>query len=242
MEPVINKNKDESFTDIYNQWSKQPDDENATSKFLKAAEPTISGALRTYAPGQEQNLRLRANLMALEVAKRYKPDKGTHIKSHLMNGLKSLNREAHRRQTPVHIPENVGLEQNKLIKASGELMAERGRPATVEELADRTGMSIKRIAKVRQYKNPVSASTLLSEEGDSLFSREKDPQTVWADYIYHDMDPIDKKIYEWSTGYGGSKIMKKGEIAQHLRMTAPAVSQRVSRIIARLQEGSDFGH
>jgi len=237
-------NEEKEKTDsmgIYNKWMESPN-EQSTGEFLKSMTPTIKNALKTYAPGQESALTTRANLMTLDIAKRYKPDKGTHINSFVMNGLKSLNREAQRRQAPIHIPENVALEQHKLIKASGELMAEKGRPATVQELGDRTGMSVKRIAKVRKYKSPVSSSTLLSEEGDSLFTQQKDPQTVWADYIYHDMSDIDKKIYEWSTGYGGSQMMKKGEIAQRLKMSAPAVSQRVSKIIKRLEEGSNFGN
>lgn len=242
MKPEEENKEKQTITSIYDTWISKPEDSKKTNDFLKAIEPTVKSALHSYAPGQEDSLKMRANLMALDVARRYKPDKGTHINSFLMNGLKSLRREAQRKNQPVYIPENVALEQHKLMKASGELMAEKGRPATVAELADRTSMSVKRIAKVRQYKNPVSSSTLMSEEGDSLFNRQKDPQTVWADYIYHDLDPIDKKIYEWSTGYGGSSKLSKGEIAKHLRISAPAVSQRVAKIIKRLEEGSHFGH
>lgn len=233
--------EDGTVLDAYNQWKEHQDNPQFTSNFLKKVEPTISSALRTYAPGQEGSLRTRANIMALDVARRFKPEKKTHMNTFLMNGLKSLRRAAHQRQQPIHIPENVALEQHKLITASGELMAEKGRPPTVQELSDKTGLSTKRIEKVRKYKNPVSASTLLSEKGDSLFNQKKDPQTVWADYVYHDLDPVDKKIYEWSTGYGGSKIMPKGDIAKHLKISAPAVSQRVSRIIKRMEEGTNLG-
>lgn len=231
----------ETKVDVYNRWMANQDNGQYISEFLHSVEPTISSALRTYAPGQEKTLKTRANIMVLDIAKRYKPDKKTHLNTFLMNGLKSLNREAHKRQQPVHIPENVALEQHKLIAASQELMAEKGRPGTVQEMADRTGLSVKRIEKVRKYKSPVSSSTLLSEKGDSLFKREKDPQDVWAEYVYHDLDPTDKKIYEWSTGYGGSKIMSKGEIAKYLKISAPAVSQRISRIIKKLEEGSNLG-
>lgn len=227
---------------IFDQWKANPTDGKYISEFLKSVEPTISSALRSYAPGQETSLRTRANIMTLDIANRYKPDKKTHINTFLMNGLKSLQREAHKRQQPIHIPENVSLEQNRLINASKDVMAKKGRPGTVHELADMSGMSVKRIEKVRKYKNPVSSSTLLSEKGDSLFNQQKDPQDVWAEYVYHDLNPIDKKVYEWSTGYGGSKLMSKSDIAKHLKISAPAVSQRVSRIIKKLEEGSSFGH
>ena len=44
-QPVVNQNKEDSFTDIYNQWIGNPDDEKAKAKFLKAAEPTINPPL-----------------------------------------------------------------------------------------------------------------------------------------------------------------------------------------------------
>ena len=60
---------------------------------------------------------------------------------------------------------------------------------------------------------------------------------MWSDYVYYDLDPIDKKIFEWTTGYAGSKIIPKGEVAKKLRITPAAVSLRINKIVKKLEEG-----
>jgi DNA-directed RNA polymerase specialized sigma subunit len=129
----------------------------------------------------------------------------------------------------------AGSQQLAGVKAG--LESELGREPTIDELADRTGISPARIEKINKYRNVQSESSMLTEKGDTLFERKKDPHKIWAEYVYHDLDPVDKKIYEWSTGYGGNETYKKGEIARRLNMSAPAVSQRINKIIAKLEEG-----
>jgi DNA-directed RNA polymerase specialized sigma subunit len=208
-----------------------------TSKLLEELNPTIESALTSYAPDSKDVLRTRARLMALNAAGMYDPKQRTKLSSYVFNHLKGLNREKAKRSNVVHIPENVILERNKIQKATDSFVSEYGREPTVEELADETGLSIKRIEYAETKGNQQSASQLLSEKGDSLFSKEEDPQQVWADYVYHDLDGPDKKIFEWSTGYGGAKKLQKMEIAKRLNLSPAAVSRRISKIIYLLEQG-----
>ena len=81
---------------------------------------------------------------------------------------------------------------------------------------------------------PVQTYTV--EKGDTLLQGEVDEnEDPWRDYVYHDLDTKSRKIFEWTTGYGGTKILPKQEIARRLKITPAAVSSRIQTIIAFLE-------
>ena len=218
-------------------WAAQRNPANA-GMLLKQLEPTIDSAMTSYAPAERETLHTRARLIALQAADTYDPRKGTKLNSHVFTALQALNREKARRQNIIHVPENILLEQNRLRKSRQEFTSEIGREPTIDELADHTGMSVRRIEKVQTRDGAAMAGAqTLTEKGDLMFSRAEDPQRVWADYVYHDLDERDKKIFEWSTGYGGSERLRKIDIAKKLKITPAAVSHRIGRIVGRLEEG-----
>ena len=223
----------------YDAWAADPTPDNSAT-LLKTLKPTVESALTSFAGESKNSLRTKANLMALDAVKLYDPGKNTKLQSHVFNHLKGLNRIKAKRTHMVHIPENALLELNRLRKEQDAYTAEHGREPTVSQLADATGLSIKRIEKLRTThtsQTPVSAA--LTEKGDSLFTKASDPQKIWADYVYYDLDDPDKKIFEWSTGYGGTPKISKMEMAKRLGISPAAVSRRVSKIIHMLEVGYD---
>jgi DNA-directed RNA polymerase specialized sigma subunit len=209
-----------------------------TSAMLKELDPTLTGALRSYVGGDER-LKSKAAVIALNAAKAYDPKQGVKLNTFVFNHLKGLNRINAERTNVVHVPESVLLDKNKLFKREQQLEEDLGRAPTADELADHTGLSTRRIEKLRQGTVFTPESQMLNEKGDSFFSNKADSQNVWVDYMYHDMDPIDKKIFEWSTGYRGAEKMKKKDIADRLGISAPAVSSRINRIVTKLEKGYD---
>lgn len=221
----------------YEAWTKDPTPENS-GELVKALEPTINSALNTYAASSKDSLKVKARLLALDAASAYKPDRGTHLKTYVFNHLQRLRRVDSQRNNVVKIPENVSLERNALRKAEDAFKAEYGREPTRDELADTTGISIRRMEKIEdKYPMARSSGSLLTEKGDTLFTNKKDPYQIWADYVYHDLDARDKKIFEWSTGYGGSTKLSKGEIARRLGVSNATISKRVNKIISELERG-----
>ena len=73
-----------------------------------------------------------------------------------------------------------------------------------------------------------------------MFQAGNDPHKVWIDYVYSELDPVNKKIMEWKTGYAGSKQISNNDIARNLKISPPAVSQRIGTITKRLQEGYEI--
>ena len=226
----------------YDAWKTDSSKENA-SLLVRALEPTIASALNTYAPGMERELAVRAKLLSLDAAQTYNPKMGTHLKTHVFTTLKRLSRLGTQRSNTIKLPDNVQAEKKALERATAEFKAENGREPTREELADKTGISIRRMGKLEaRYPSAYSEGSLLSEKGDSLFTGKKDPYKVWVDYVYYDLSPRDKKIFEWSTGYGGTKKISKGEIARRLGLSNSAISRRVNYIISELERGYSLGN
>ena len=62
-------------------------------------------------------------------------------------------------------------------------------------------------------------------------------EDLWLGFFYADLDdPIDKKIFEWSTGWGGAPRLTKTEMARRLGRSVPAISQRSDRLAGELEE------
>jgi len=206
-------------------------------KFLRDAEPIINSAIKSYGGG-DHSLKTRARVMALDALKTYDASKNVAFKTHLHNSLHGLSRYARQRRDPIHIPEKWAQDFDRLKRAEAELESERGRPPTLVELSDHLGIPERRLKMLRaRMPDVMSESAVTTEKGDLVKGSETDPMTMWADYVYHEMNDVDKKIFEMGTEYGGGKVLPKGEIARKLGISSSAVSQRINRIADKLQQG-----
>lgn len=237
--PISKAPKELAPPEFYN-WSKKPTKENL-GPLLTKLDPVIDKAVKSYGGGAGPSLKTAARLMAANYLKMFDPKKGMHINSYLLQSLQSLNRERAKRAYVVHIPENVLLTRNKLQKASLDFESEKGREPTLHELSDMTSTPIKAIENSKKYRGFMPESISMSEKSDPLFSQATNYERVWSDYVYHDLDDKDKKIFEWTTGYKGSTVQKKINIAKKLKISPAAVSLRINKIVRKLEEGSQVG-
>lgn len=221
---------------LYDAWKLAPGPKTL-EPILDNLAPTIDNGLSSFAPGSEDVLKTRAKILAAHAVETYNPKMGTKLNTHVYNSLQKLFREKSARENIVHVPENVILEKGIIDKANKDFESNYGRQPAMSELADKTGLSMQRLGKIGKYRDTAVESQFLSEKGDTLFSTGEDPNRMWLSYVYHDLDPIDKKVFEWSTGYGGTEKIPKKEIAARLRITAPAVSSRINKMVKKLEEG-----
>lgn len=233
--------KQQPFPEEYSSWKADPSMKNLGA-LMKKVDPVIDKALTSYAGEMGPTLRTKARLMSVDYLKTYDPKKGMALNSYLIQNLQSLNREKANRAYVVHMPENIILTKNKLQTATKEFMSVHGREPNSDELADATGISKKHIANAQGYRPALSGSIAQTEKGDSLFEKKKEYGDIWAEYVYFDLTPMDKKIYEWTTGYSGSPIIPKQDIAKKLKMTPAAVSFRINKIVSKLEEGMTYAH
>jgi DNA-directed RNA polymerase specialized sigma subunit len=227
--------------DIYERWKAKPSP-LVMGELLQAAEPTIQSALRSYAGGN-QALRSRARKLASQAVQSYDPKKGAKLSTHLMTQMQPLTRISREYTQVVKVPERATLDLYKLNQEQQKFKDQFSRDPSDKELADATGMSMRRLGKVRGFGRGEVAESSLTEmdEGEASVMypgvSKIDPEMVWMEYVHHDLPPIDQQILEWKTGYNGKPVLSNNEIARRLNLTAGAISQRSGRISERLNQG-----
>lgn len=241
-QPQNQFNKEPEIDPIDKAWMDWHENDTPDTKkaLLSAVAPQIGTALHTFAPGLEKNLLLQANTLALDAARTFDPNRGLKFKSYVYQQLQPLQRMAGKRSNVLKVPERHLIEGKRLDEEAKRFEEENGYEPSTADLADFTGMSIKKIAAIRQHRVGVSESTSYSAEGDPLASEKEDVQKAWCEYIYSSLPSFDQKIYEWRTGYGGSPILGVVEIAKRLNTSPATVSQRLGKIVSMIQEGMNL--
>jgi DNA-directed RNA polymerase specialized sigma subunit len=193
-------------------------------------------------------VRTRADLLAAEAIRKYDPQTKVPLKNWIAQGLQGIHRISKNVTEIVKVPDQVRRDAANLARARGELQEKLMREPSDEELADHTGVSVKkqrRIAQGSMWTKAEGAFTAELERGDedadeNMPGIPKDPMAEVHDYVYHDLDDIDKQIFQYRLGYRGGKVLPNQEIARRLNITPSAVTQRAARIQRRLEETSKW--
>ncbi len=238
---------EDEFKPHYEAWKADPNAANS-SKLLEAVNPVVDSALRTFAgsAASSPTVRSKAKLIVLDALPRYDPNRAK-LRTHLMVNLQSLHRASAQETQIVSVPERVRLEQHRLREAQAELADNLGREPSDGELAKHTGLSVKRLAHIRKA-SPVMAEGSLKgienedgeEGGTAVGVKPRSRDDTWLRFIYHDLDGPDQFIMEHVLGLHGKPILPKIEIAQRLKLTPGAISQRASRIQRLLDSKEDL--
>jgi DNA-directed RNA polymerase sigma subunit (sigma70/sigma32) len=230
----------DKLDDAYGRWDLNKRTPQATGELLREADPVIRKALTSYAGG-EKTLHSRARSLAIGAFESFDPNRGVKLQSHLLTQLQPLRRAHAKRFAVVRTPERVMADKFNLERTENEFRDNNGREAADDELADKTGLSRKRIAHIRALsKGVVPESQFMAprgedEGGDLPGMGGPTADDIWIDYVYHDLSPVDKQILEWKTGLHGKAMLSNNEIARRLRITPGAVTQRATKITALME-------
>lgn len=171
--------------------------------------------------------------LAKEAAESFKPESGNKFSTHLVNSLKKLSRISTKYGGILRVPENKQFRIHKMNQAEEELQNEYGRPPTMAELSQATGMSLAELTGLKQArKKEVNVSNLAYSpvfiEGDN---------DEWVHFVYHDLPQRDKVIMEHKIGFGGKPVLSNDELAKMLQTSPSTISNRVKIITDRIAEG-----
>jgi DNA-directed RNA polymerase specialized sigma subunit len=231
------------FDSAYQQWQQQRTPEINT-KLLSTVQPVIDTAVSSYAANNPSpTIKTRARLMALKAMESYDPKKG-NVRTHLLSQLQGLRRLSAKEQNIIAVPEQVGLDFQRLNESENELRDRLGRDPTDNELSDHTNLSRRRIQKIRAFHQPLPESATTSENDDEMndggVASSIPGQTrgadAWMNFVYDDLGPTDKLIMDMTLGRNGRRAVSTQEIAKRLRITSGAVSQRAAKIQAMLDK------
>jgi DNA-directed RNA polymerase specialized sigma subunit len=233
------------FDTAYTQWQKTKTPESNTA-ILKTLQPVIDTAVMSYA-GQSASptIKSRAKIMALKALDSYDPQRG-NVRTHLLSQLQSLRRATAQAQNIINIPEQVSLDFSRLNESENELRDQLGRDPSDDELADSTGLSVRRIRKIRAFNQPVSEGMTTREvAGDEAYGGDvasavpgsgNRAADAWFDFVYGDLSPVDQLIADMTLGRHGRRRASTQDIARRLNITPGAVSQRAAKIQAQLDK------
>lgn len=228
------------FSDVYNRYITDPSKSNASS-LLTQLGPVIDRGISAHVGRQRSpTTRSHARRLALRAVQTYDPLR-SQLSTHVLNHLKGLRR-VHRQQTHVlSVPERVVLDQRRLAEASAQLEDRLGREPTMQELADLTGMSIKRIRHIQTFRGPRAEGQISERAGvggelEGFMPATQRLSDAWLNIVYDDLNPINKKIMEWTLGLDGEPVLSNKEIARRLSLSPGAVSQRKKLIQDKLNQ------
>ena len=233
----------DDFESAYKTWQTARTPQNNT-QLLSTLQPVIDTAVSSYAGGnQSPTIKTRAKLMALKAMESYDPNRG-NVRTHLLSQLQSLRRLSAQEQNIIAVPEQVGLDFQRLRESENELRDTLGRDPTDDELADHTNLSIRRIRKIRAFHQPLPESATMVENEDeandggvaSSIPGATRTHDAWMDFVYGDLSPTDKLIMDLSLGRNGRRRASTQDIAKRLNITPGAVSQRAAKIQAMLDK------
>ena len=171
--------------------------------------------------------------LAHKAATTYDASSGNKFSTHLTNQLKKLSRISTQYGATIRLPENKQFKLQRLNQIELVLKEELDREPSVSELADATGMSIKEINYLKQHRtsdvnisNMAYTPTFINTGNDD-----------WMHFVYHDLEPIDKVIFEYKVGFAGKPQLTNEEIAKKLNLSASTVNNRAKMIAEKISEG-----
>jgi len=227
----------EESKDPYDVWKRSPTSSNLNT-LLTSVRPTMESAITRHA-GKNASpvVKGRARVLTIKAIKSYDREKG-ELNSHILTQLQPLSRYSTHLVQPLKTSERKSRQARELQQVEDEFWDENGREPTDLELADQLGFSPKRIETIRTYMTPTVATTGFAGEDDPIVYQ-SDPLQVWTDYVYFDLDPIDKQIMDYKLGLHGKPILPTATLAKKLNISPSAISQRAARIQAKINEGLD---
>lgn len=214
-------------------WQKQPT-ADTTARIIQYLKPTINSALRTYAPGAQDTLKIKATGYALNSLKAYDPAKKVSPNTFVFTNLQRLSRIKRDRQNLIHIPQSQIYEKMQLDKAIAKFNDQYDRDPSDQQLADQLHISVKKVQRImNQTNNSVinDSSAINQTTGQSTFGRKDITDDDYYDYVYRSVPPTDQLIMQYT-----KKSMSNNKIARKLKLSPGAVSQRKAKIQMMLSQ------
>lgn len=215
------------------EWQNDPSPA-ASYAMIQKLMPYISHSI-IAAGGDPENpaLRAKACMMALQYMKRYNPEHST-VQNYIYGQMRGLNRVIGNDNNIIQVPESVVLARKQIEDAENELFDQLGYYPSTAEIANYTGIPVKKIAKLRSIAPAVSEGTVNSLENvEGMHTRmlgSTSGDDAWNEYVYDTLSDRQKAVMERLYGMHGYKPESPENISKALKISRAAVSQHKKAI------------
>jgi len=217
----------------------------AQNKLIKSLDPLLQSQINRY---QHPNiprsaLEAEARKLALEAFKTYDPSKyqlGTHVTNH----QKHLQRYVLTYVNIGKIPENRALAVGKFQKIKQNLMEDLGREPNLVELSDALQWSPKEVERMELELRKDLTISPQAGEGDDFFEDilyNTDTSAELSTFVYFELGPEDKLIYEYSLGKYGKPVLDVKSIATRIGKPEVYVREKRKEISAKIHNAERIG-
>lgn len=233
IENPVNRDKVDKDIELWEQWNKTKSP-NDLQNLVNRMDPIIRTAVMRLSGGTigTDVLLAKGKVLAVQAIKSYDPKKGVALATHITNGIAPLHRVVYTHQNTARLPENITLKINQYNAAKEHMLSNLGREPTVEELHQELGWSANEIKKLDTYQRKDLVESL-NNTGDAFGKEEFDDDLLAS--IYYDLNPQEKKLFEYSTGYGSYK-RSNPEIMKLMGLTQPQLSYQKLLLTKKIQE------
>jgi hypothetical protein len=218
----------------WSQWKAAPTPGNL-SLTLKALDPVISKAVSRYPKFHPAVMNAEAKRLAIGAIRSFDPNESASLSTHVFNHLRPMSRFSEEASRAVVIPREARTDVANLSKMQRDFMEENNREPNDSEIQDALGISGKKLTKLRNLSHYEFAEGALEESPES---QQDDPMVrIWADYVYHDLNPRDKAIMDHRLGRNGRPVLSTEETAAKLGIHPTYVNRRAQEIAEKILRG-----
>ena len=240
----MDPNSQDSYTRAYNAWVKNQNPDTMAG-LVDAFMPTVNAEIMQYS-GPKELLRSRGRLYVIQAIKSFNPMGDAKLRTWVVTNLKQLSRYG-KRLRPVRASEAMLRNAAELATVEKRLEDDLGRKPTMEELTDETGWNAKTIENIRKSAVASVNSGAFEVDDEGGESEGVEPSVVTpsripyaSEAVYASLDQRDKDIFDYRTGSHGKNEVSGKELADMLKITPAAVSQRSSYIGSQIADMARF--
>ena len=223
-------NRESKIDPEFLEWQKTKDP-HCLSLLLKKYNKLIEKELPKYR-GQlpDPILRTYAKKITVDAIKTFNPSK-SKLSTHIVNNMLRMHRKNYEISGVARLPEDIQRGVNVFKNAKDYLIDKLNREPTVEELADELSWNKDRVIRLMK----MAKKEVLSSSLDFAPARYEmsDPR---LDYLYYDLEPKDKIVFQYKVGYRGFPVLDNQSIAKKINASQAMVSIRSKKIAEKIND------
>jgi len=220
---------------VWQEYKRNPSSVNK-EKLLKRFDGVINNQVNKWAgPVSRDVLLNEARLLAGKAFDTFNPAAGASLATYLTNQLLPLSRVVYTYQNTVRMPENVTQKIRTFNLANNTLKVSLGREPTTDELHNELGWSASDITRIRDYNKRDLLESGPAITGDFYAADRDDEDDMILGGIYFELLPEEKKLFEYTTGYNGAKVLSNPEIMKRMNVTQAQLSYKKVQLRKKIE-------
>lgn len=201
-------------------------------RLLDQMSPIIAREVNRWANSMSRSLlEAEGKRLAVEAFKTYDPKAGAALSTYVASRLPKLSRMTYANMNAARMSETQAMLFHTYNTGVNSLRDDLGREPTHDELADHLGWSLK---KLKEFKQQAGRKEFVESE-EHPENEDGDDMSL-IHFIYHDLTPLQKKIFEYSTGYGGAPKKSGKQVLAELKITQGQLSYQKTLIIQAVEK------